>query len=394
MKIILANKYFYPRGGDCIHAMGLKTLLESKGHEVAVFSMQYPENIEDPFDSFWPSQVEYGKKLNSNLKESIVRPFGSSEIKKSWKALIDHFKPDIVHLHNIHTQLSPLITEEAWKKGIPVFWTLHDFKLACPAYSMLRDGKPCDLCIIDKKNVIKHKCIKNKLGGSLIAYLEALKWNRSKLEKFTTQFIAPSVFLKNMMVRAGFDESKLTHINNFTETGKFNPVAEKESYYAYVGRLSAEKGIITLLETASGLTGFKLKIFGDGPLRQTLENEFNHSHIEFMGHQSWGEVEKGIGKAKFLVLPSECYENNPLSIIESLTLGTPVLGAEIGGIPELVTPGENGMLFRAGDKKSLEAKIREMMASENWDYAKISEKAKSRFNPGRYYRKIIDLYAQ
>ncbi|MBN2773202.1 MAG: glycosyltransferase [Prolixibacteraceae bacterium] len=393
MKILIANKFFYPKGGDCVHTIALKQLLEEKGHEVAVFSMQHPENIVNEYNRFWPSQVGYNKTENSNLKKALLRPVYSPEVKLKWNRLIDEFKPDLVHLQNIHTQLSPVIAEESFKKGIPVFWTLHDFKLICPAYSMLREGKPCEKCLLDKKNVIRHKCIKNSLGGSILGYIEALKWTRKKLEKYTTGFIAPSVFLKNKMTEAGFNPSKFNHIYNFVDDQKFISVPEKENYYVYLGRLSEEKGIKTLLKAASRLPQFNLKIIGDGPLKNTLKNTFSNKNIKFLGFQPWNEIKTILGKAKFMVLPSECYENNPLSIIESFAVGTPVLGAEIGGIPELISPGENGSLFKPGDVHSLQESIIKMMKNENYIYLYISETAKKKFNSERYYNELLNYYS-
>jgi glycosyltransferase involved in cell wall biosynthesis len=247
--------------------------------------------------------------------------------------------------------------------------------------------------LTDKKNVIKHRCIKNSLGGSLIAYFEALTWSQKKLEKYTTSFIAPSVFLKNKMIEAGFSANKMVQIYNFTEAEKFEPQATKEKYYVYLGRLSSEKGIKTLLKVAEINTEIKLKIIGDGPLRESLEKRYKKNHIEFCGYQKWDTIKQILGQAQFMVLPSECYENNPLSIIESFALGTPVLGSNIGGIPELITPEVNGMLFKPADTADLNHKIIEMINSRDWDFKNISEKAQGIFNPDRFYHEIMDCYS-
>jgi glycosyltransferase involved in cell wall biosynthesis len=395
MKIILANKFFYPRGGDCVHTIAVKNLLEKHGHEVAIFSMSHPENTANEYSSFWPSYIEYGSKVKANIREAILRPFGTNEVRAKWNTLLAGFKPDLVHLQNIHSQLSPVIAEEAYKKGLPVFWTLHDLKLACPAYSMLRDGKPCEVCLADKKNVVKYRCIKNSLPGSLLAYLEALKWNRQTLEKYTTQFISPSEFLKNIMRKAGFSDNKFTRIYNFTEENRFSPVTKKGNYYTYLGRLSSEKGILSLLKAASEIPEYHLKIVGDGPLRSELETEFGKfSHIEFVGHQPPESVNQIVGNARFLVLPSECYENNPLSIIESLALGTPVLGSNLGGIPELIDQGVNGLLFDVSSPGELKNKIQFMMLKTDWSYPAISSVAFNRYNTERYYNELMDCYTK
>jgi glycosyltransferase involved in cell wall biosynthesis len=391
MKIILANKFYYPRGGDCIHTIGLKKLLEDHGHKVAIFSMQYCENIENEFSQYWPSSLDFSSKRPTNIKEILFRPIYSSEVKQKWTKLLDDFKPDVVHLHNIHSQLSPLISELTYKRNIPVFWTLHDYKLLCPSYSFLRDGNVCELCVKDKKNVIKYRCIKGSLLGSIIGYIEALKWDINKLKKYTTQFISPSAFLMNKMIDSGIPKSKITHLYNFAESNKFVPILDKIDYSVYLGRLSKEKGVETLLKAWKDTKGTTLKIIGDGPLKAELEKTYAAKNIEFLGFLPWEKIMTILGQARFMVIPSEWYENNPLSIIESLALGTPVLGANIGGIPELIN-NENGRLFNSGNIDDLKTKIEEMIEINDWNYTEISKSASTRFNETNYYNTLMNIY--
>ena len=193
------------------------------------------------------------------------------------------------------------------------------------------------------------------------------------------------------MGEGGYPKGQIRHIYNFADTSKFIPELSKESYYVYLGRLSKEKGVETLLKAASEHSNFKLKVIGDGHLRTNLEERYSSANIEFIGYRKWDEIKQILGKARFMVLPSECYENNPLSIIESFALGTPVLGASIGGIPELVNS-TNGMLFRAGDSEDLSNKIDEMMAIDSWDYQKISDDASIKFSAESYYNKLMKIY--
>ena len=138
MKIILINKFYYRRGGDCIYMLNLEQLLKAHGHEVAVFAMDFPENEKTPWQKYFPSNM-------SKLK-AFIRPFGDGETKVKFTKLIEDFKTDVVHLNNIHTQLSPVIAEIAHQKGIRVVWTLHDYKLLCPRYDCMRDSDNCELC--------------------------------------------------------------------------------------------------------------------------------------------------------------------------------------------------------------------------------------------------------
>lgn len=393
MRILLANKFYYRRGGDCIHTIGLQELLEKQGHQVAVFSMDYPENLAHAYQSFWPSTLAFDKKKPGKIREALLRPIHSKEVKQNWNALLDEFQPDVVHLHNIHTQLSPLIAREAHQRQIPVYWTLHDYKLICPSYAMLHQGKVCEACFSDPKSVIRNRCIKGSLAGSVIGYLEARQWNRQKLEQYTTRFIAPSRFMQTKMMEAGYSADGFQQLYNFADAEKFKAVVDKSDYYVYLGRFAEEKGVETLLQAASRHPEYRLKLIGDGPMLEALQQKYTASNIEFLGYQNWDSIQELLGHARCMVIPSEWYENNPLSMIESFALGTPVLGANIGGIPELINP-SNGMLFEPGQVDSLRIAIEEMMQRNDWDYERISADAAEKFSAEKYYQELMALYRQ
>lgn len=389
MKILIANKYYYYRGGDCTVSISLEKLLQEKGHDVAFFSMQHPSNLPSEWDKYFPSQVDFS---STNLKEKLIaakRPFYSNEVKRKFTKLIDDFRPDVLHLNNIHSQLSPYIGDIAHTKGIKVVWTLHDYKLICPTYSCLKNGEVCELCIQGStSNVLYHKCMKHSLTASFLAYMESLVWNKKKLISNTDLFIAPSLFMKQMMVKGGFPDSKIKVLHNFTNREYTLHSFEKENYYCYIGRLSKEKGLKTLIDAASDLP-YKLVIIGTGPIENDLPH--NKKNIEFVGFKNWDDMSKIVANAKFSILPSECYENNPLSVIESLCLGTPVLGANIGGIPEVIFSSKCGMLFKSGDVLDLKDKI-QLMFNSQFDYLTISELAKEKFSQDNFYNGIIKIY--
>jgi glycosyltransferase involved in cell wall biosynthesis len=370
--------------------MQLKELLEKNGHEVAVFSMQHPDNLHNDFSKYWPSEVDFKIKNFRNLIACTFRPFGVPEVKNKWKQLLNDFKPDIIHFHNIHSQLSPAIGKIAKSKNIPIVWTLHDYKILCPAYVLRRGSKVCELCIKSNLNVVRHKCVKNSLLASLIGYFESSVWNLKKLQKYTNTFIAPSNFIREKMIEGGLSKHNIIHLYNFMDDQKFRVSDIRKDYYVYVGRLSEEKGLNTLLNVASKLTHKTLKVVGDGPIRRKLEQEYTHKHIEFMGFQPWDKIKTLLGEAQFMVIPSEWYENNPLSTLESLALGTPVLGASIGGIPELIN-NNNGILFKSGNRQSLDVNLNRMF-NYNWDYNRISEDARIKYSEFNYYKNLMQLY--
>ncbi|MDR0542119.1 MAG: glycosyltransferase family 4 protein [Dysgonamonadaceae bacterium] len=395
MKILLANKFYYPRGGDCIYTLNLESLLKEHGHEVAVFAIQHPENKETPFRRYFPTEVSYTSVSDErNRWKAITRPLGTREVRQKFTELLDDFRPDVVHLNNIHTHLSPVLAVIAYRKGIRVVWTLHDFKLLCPRYDCLRNDIPCELCFRNKSAVLKFNCVKNNLAVSLLAYVEALKWNRGELERYTHVFICPSRFMKNKMLAAGFNASKLKVLPNFTsvsdDLSRSNSV--RENYYAYIGRLSKEKGVETLLAAAQQ-AGYPLRIAGDGPLLESLKTKYESDTIHFLGRCSQKAVAELMSRARFTVIPSIWYENNPLAVIESLCLGTPVLGSNIGGIPELINPGKTGMICEPGNAADWTGKIREMFhLSQTFDYQGIQEQATKTFSAKHYYSEIISVY--
>ena len=392
MKILLANKFYYRRGGDCIYMLNLEKLLKAHGHEVAVFAMEYPENLDTPWKKYFPK--------NMSKLMAFTRPFGSHEVKSTFKKLLDDFKPDVVHLNNVHTQLSPVMAELAHQRGIKVVWTLHDYKLLCPRYDCLKNGNTiCETCFKgDKKACLDNKCMKGLKLASFIGYKEAIVWNRERLEASTDVFICPSQFMADKMVQGGFSKSKMQTLCNFidVEKCKFSStdgtdytddvelLPEKEDYYCFIGRLSHEKGAKTLIEAANQLP-HKLVIIGGGPLMDELKS-VAHTNIEFVGFKQWDDIKQLVGKARFSVIPSEWYENNPLSVIEAQCLGTPVLGANIGGIPELTD-----YTFSSGNIADLKTKIEKMWNSE-FDYQQIASDAQHRYDAETYYDKLINIY--
>lgn len=392
MKILLANKFYYRRGGDCIYMLNLEQLLKAHGHEVAVFAMDYPENLDTPWKKYFPK--------NMSKLMAFTRPFGSHEVKSTFKKLLDDFKPDVVHLNNVHTQLSPVMAELAHQRGIRVVWTLHDYKLLCPRYDCLKNGNTiCETCFNgDKKACLDNKCMKGSKLASFIGFKEAIVWNRERLEASTDVFICPSQFMADKMVQGGFSKSKMQTLCNFidVEKCKFSStdgtdytddvelLPKKEDYYCFIGRLSHEKGAKTLIEAANQLP-YKLVIIGGGSLMDELKS-VAHINIEFVGFKQWDDIKQLVGKARFSVIPSEWYENNPLSVIEAQCLGTPVLGANIGGIPELTD-----YTFSSGNIADLKTKIEKMWNSE-LDYQQIASDAQHRYDAETYYDKLINIY--
>lgn len=390
MRIIISNKFYYRRGGDCIYTINLEQLLKEHGHEVAIFAMQHPNNLPTFWKKYFPSEVKF--KLNTGVFETFIRPFGSNEVKKKFENLLHEFQPDIIHLNNIHSQLSPILAQIAYKHKIKTLWTIHDCKLVCPRYDCERNGHRCEKCFNNLFNCIKYNCIKNNKLASILGYYEIKKWNSIRLEKYIDTFITPSQYMKNTLIRGHYHSDKIITIPNFIDLNKVSyPDYKKDNYFCYIGRLSKEKGVETLLKAVTELD-YSLKIIGGGPLEEYLKCKYeNKNNIVFCGQLEWDAIRPLLEHARFTVLPSECAENNPLSVIESLCLGTPVLGANIGGIPELIDNGINGMTFESRNIEDLKNKIEEMM-QHSFDYNSIATKAQDKYNAEEYYKKLMTIY--
>lgn len=391
-KILLVTKFYYRRGGDCIYTLNLENLLLEQGHEVAVFAMQYPENLPSKWSEYWPTEISFsggiGQKINA-----VKRTLGFGDVKTQFARLLKDFAPDVVHLNNIHSYLSPVVAQMAHKAGAKVTWTIHDLKLICPNYTCYRNGMPCELCFDSNLHVLKNRCMKESLAASAIACIEATYWNHNKLQRATDTFICPSQFMATKMTHGGFDEKKLVTLCNFLSPEMIEHYSSnkassnRQDYYCYVGRLSKEKGVANLLKTAATLP-YRIKVAGDGPLAEELRAQYgNCENIEFLGHIDSGGVESLLSSARFSILTSEYYENNPLGIIESLCAGTPVVGAKIGGIPELIDS-SRGITFETENSEDLSRAITEAW-NKGFQYTAIQARALEEFSPINYYNRLI-----
>ena len=393
-RVLLVNKFYYPRGGDCVVVLNTETLLRENGVETQVFAMEYPQNLPAHYQDQFASRVAFDGGLGNQWR-ALQRTLGRGDVRERFEAVLDDFKPDVVHLHNIHSYLSPVVGELAHKRGIRVVWTLHDYKLLCPRYDCLLGGKPCEKCFSGSKlGVITNRCMKDSLPASVVAWLEAVKWKHHKLEENTDLFICPSEFMASKMREAGFDRSKITVLNNFLDPIKLKQyqaidnTAQREDYYCFVGRLSAEKGIDDLLSVASHLP-YRIKVAGSGTLEPSMRIKYaNNPNVEFLGMLDAPNVARLLAGARFSIVPSQWYENNPLSVVESLCAGTPVAGSNMGGIPELIDSA-NGIVFQPYDKETLETAITMSMARE-WNHSEIAAKALERFSPRAHMQELMN----
>lgn len=397
MKILQINNQHFLKGGA--HKVYFETgeLLEQNGHEVYYFSQKNKQNLENKFSEFWPAETDY-RRLSLIGKTDSIKHFvyNKDAFKKLYK-FIDYFKPDIAHVHLFMGGLTSSILQALKEKNVPIIHTAHDYRLICPSYLMI-DGKNniCERCKGNKYyNCILHKCSENNIFQSAVlcadAYYRKLFINPIEIiDRFI--FVSKFQLKKHLEFNNNFKKKSDVLYNFIKDFSDSNLKTKKGDYFLFVGRLSKEKGIETLIEAVKKLD-LKLKIAGSGPLLNHFKNDNN---IEFLGYKNKEDIISLIVNSKFLVIPSICYENNPMSVIEAFSLGKPVLGSRIGGIPELINNGENGFLFETGNVEDLQKVIEKANSLEDNLYFRMSDNAlkfaSENFNPKNYYNSLMDIY--
>jgi len=357
MKVLLINKFLFPKGGDAISTLNTGLLLKSKGHEVAFWGMQHENNETFPNKEYFVNNVDFNNEDSSvmNKIKSTANILYSIEAKKKLNNFLKNYQPDIAHLNNFAHQISPSILHVLQKYKIPCVMTMRDYKIVCPIYTMTLKGKPCELCKNGKfYHCLINKCTKGSLLKSSVNTIEMyLHHSIFHLYEYIDTYISPSQFLADKCIDMGLKRA-IEVLPNFVKIDSFKPqYTASENSILYLGRLSHEKGIQTLVKACRDLA-VTLKFIGDGPLLDSLKSqEKQQSNIKVMGYLSGEALHNEIRNSICVVVPSEWYENNPRSVIESFALGKPVVGADIGGIPELVFHNKTGLLFQSGNSKEL-----------------------------------------
>ena len=397
MKILMINKFLHPNGGSETYVFKLGKHLQTLGHEVQYFGMEHEGRCVGNRVNAYTADMDFhgGSKL-AKLTYPIKTIY-SSEARRKLRLVLEDFQPDVCHLNNFNYQLTPSILLEIakWKKaGHPcrVIFTAHDYQLVCPNHmcNNPNTGENCEKCLGGHFiNCAKGRCIHGSLAKSVIGMLEAKLWNGCGVYQNIDTIICCSEFLKTKMDCNPLFARKTVALHNFVD--RVEPMeTEKQDYVLYFGRFSREKGIDTLLKAARALPEIPFIFAGTGPLEGELAGVPN---IQNVGFQRGQALETLIRQARFSVYPSQWYENCPFSVMESQLYGTPVLGADIGGIPELIAEGKTGELFESGNPGQLKEKIEKM-----WENRELTEQytencANLRFDDVHAYtEKLLKLY--
>jgi glycosyltransferase involved in cell wall biosynthesis len=398
-KLLNVNSYHYRRGGSDVVYFEHAALMEQRGWENGYFSMHHPKNVPTPWSKYFIEELEFGNAYSTLDKVKMAsKVIFSFEAQNKLKRLSNDFRADIAHLHCIYHHLSPSILYTLNDLGIPAVMTAHDLKIACPAYKMLNSEGICERCKTGSVlNVIKYKCVRDSLAASAIVAAEsALHRTLQSYNRLLTRVIAPSRFFEHKLIEWGVPAQKITYIPNYVDASKFSPGFTPGEYFLYFGRLAVEKGVGTLIKAAK-LARVHLKIAGTGPMEDELKAIAGDAeNVEFLGFRSGDDLHNLIKNARAVVLPSEWYENAPMSILESFALGKPVIGAEIGGIPELITSGETGWTFPSSDLNALSDTLSRCASLPDTQLIQMGKSARedvaSRFTAQGYAEKMQAEY--
>jgi glycosyltransferase involved in cell wall biosynthesis len=400
MRILEINKFNFANRGADKHFLDVTDLLKSKGHKVAVFSMKHPQNKESHWEKYLVSEVGYTDEYTFWQKfKGTSRMFYSWESRKKINKLLDDFQPDIVHIHNIYHQLSPIILFEIKKRGIPIIMTVHDFKIINPNYNLYLNGQIYNRCRKGKYyQCFLDKAIKNSYSKSFLAMLEAY-WHNSILktyEKNIDLYITPSVFVKDILTEWGINKNKvkiLPHfipknnkIENSPNTQLLNKISEP--YALYFGGISKDKGVDSLIDIFKNLSAPKLYLAGSNIDHLSLENLYN---ISYLGYLTQGKLQKYIENAEFVISGSQLPETFGLIALEAISEGKPFVGFQTGAFPEIIKNGENGYLVN--DQKEMKEIIEKIANRQiTFDSQTIKKMANNEYNQEKYYQEIMKIF--
>lgn len=377
MNILVVNWAWYPTGGDWTYVENVVNIYQQKGHNVIPFSMKDERNFSSAYSDYFIENIDYKKVNKRSISAGIkvvMKSIYSLEAQENIERLLNDVKIDFAHINVIHHYITPTILKILKKRGIPIIWTLHEYTPICPDSIFVSHGKVCERCFGGKfYNCITHSCKKGSYLASTVAALENYVHKYLNYYAYVDYYVCPSNFQKEKYKQFGFFNEKLVQIYHgydysSVEKAKLISGKTEEKYIVFVGRLEKIKGAHTLLKAIRSFPGITLKIVGDGTQEAELiafKDAYGLNNVTFLGKKTKLETLQIINGADFLICPSECYEVLGFTVVEAMALGKPVIGAAIGGIPEMVINNYTGLLFQPGNSEELAAHINLLYGNES-----------------------------
>jgi glycosyltransferase involved in cell wall biosynthesis len=401
-RLLNVNTYHYRRGGSDVVYLEHGAMLQSMGFDCGWFAMQHPKNEPTPWSEHFIDEIEFGHDYS--LAKKLVM---AAKVVWSWEArdklarLLDRFPADIAHLHCIYHHHSPAILPLLAERGVPAVMTAHDLKIACPNYKMRNAGGPCERCKDGSVlNVLRHRCVQDSFAASAVVAVESgLHRALGTWQRHLAAVVCPSRFFVDKFVEWGWPRERFVHVPNWVDADRFEPGFEPGGYALYFGRLILDKGLATMVRAAHAAR-LPLKLAGTGPDEAALKALVAElgAEVEFLGYRSGSELHDVVRGARCVVLASELFENAPMMLLEAMALGKPVVGARIGGIPEVVIEGHTGWLFTSGRVDELAERLASVKALPDAQLADMGRAAREHveqvFSRQRYLDAMLALYAR
>ncbi|MCW7538560.1 glycosyltransferase family 4 protein [Aquabacterium sp. A7-Y] len=379
-RVLIVQNHYIEFGGDDVVVANESAMLRSQGHEVSLWTLRNDElmALGPRIETAW--RLGYNGKVRDRLADHIAE-----------------FRPDVMHCHNLFPRITLSAYDAAAQAGVPVVQTLHDFRSVCCANAFLyRDGKTCDRCVKGSTYWgAWHRCYRDSWIGSLLVARSLDVHRRARtLERRVQRFIALSKSSRSRFVEGGLPDDRIAVKPNFIADPGCPPVAPRDGAL-FVGRLSPEKGLMTLAEAWKSID-HPLHVFGAGPLEEALQGA-STPRLTLQGHRSSAEVFRAMQQARFLVMPSECLEGFPLVIVEAFANGLPVIASRLGAMAEIIDDGVTGLHFSPGDSRDLADKVAWALAHPQ-RMAEMGAAARgvyqARYSEATNYRQLMQIYEQ
>jgi glycosyltransferase involved in cell wall biosynthesis len=402
MRILHVNKFLFRKGGAEGYMEDLAALQERAGHTVGFWGMDHPQNTHVELADTFPSFVEFDNPPSGVVERArmVGRMIWCREAQRGMAETIERFRPDVAHLHNVYHQLSPSILAPLHAAAVPVVLTLHDYKLVCPTYQLLDHGEPCTACVGGKFwNAPLKRCRNGSLLASAKMAADLSVHTLARSYRHVDAFICPSRFLAGQMERGRVYPDRMHVIRHFVDLSGVAAKAAPGGHAVIAGRISAEKGIDVAIRAVGHLPdGAHLDIAGDGPARAELEAFAGleaPGRVTFHGRLAKDELHDLLRRSAVAVVPSTWYENQPMAVLEALAVGLPVIGSDLGGIPELIDAGQDGLLVPPGDDKALATAMGELLTDRTraWAMGQTGRrKIEAEFPPSLHLDHVSGLY--
>jgi len=402
LRVLQVNKFFRPGAGAETSFFQTRDLLRRRGHDVIDFAMRHPSNLPSPYEGYFAPERSYdgeGRAI-TRVRDATLSIYSVPARKRLARLLAEH-RPDVAHLHNVYHQLTLSVVDELAAQRVPMVMTLHDWKVACPAYTLFTEGAPCRRCPTNGfASAVRHRCVKGSAAASAFAALEAAVVRQRRTYSKINRFIGPSRFAVEVAQLGGLDVDRVEHVPNFLPDDELRPELEPgevEPRILYVGRLDVTKGVRELLDAFSLVTvDAQLRIVGAGALEpEVREAAARDTRISYLGRLDRERVFEEYARALCVTMPSVWEDNGPLVVLEAQAHAKAMIVSDRGGLKEFVSDGETGRVVRAGHVddlvRAIEQVVRDPQLARSWGL-RARERVAAEHSADRHYERLMAVY--